>query len=161
MAKAKFAVTVAILTFNGDRYLERILQAVAEQDFKGQVELLVIDSGSTDGTLAIVAAHPEVRLHEIPNSEFGHGRTRNLAAQLSNGEIVVYLTHDAVPADTHWLAELVAPFEKFPGVEGVVGRQIARPDCVPVPNSRPRSATAPMPSIAFRTTGCRPRSTRT
>lgn len=132
MAKAKFAVTVAILTFNGDRYLQRILQAVAEQEFEGRVEVLVIDSGSTDGTLAILAAHPEVRLHQIPNSEFGHGRTRNLAARLANGEIVVYLTHDAVPADTHWLAELVAPFEKFPGVEGVVGRQIARPDCVPV-----------------------------
>jgi rhamnosyltransferase len=132
MPKPSFDVTIAILTYNGELYLDRILTAIAEQDFAGSVETLVLDSGSTDGTLDIVSRHPVVRLHQIPNSEFGHGRTRNLAATLANGSIVVYLTHDAVPADEHWLSELVAPFEKFPGVEGVVGRQIARPNCVPV-----------------------------
>jgi rhamnosyltransferase len=132
MAALPVDVTVAILTFNGDRYLDRILTEIGDQDFEGSVETLVVDSGSTDGTLAIVRAHPEVRLHEIPNSEFGHGRTRNLAAKLARGTIVVFLTHDAVPLDAHWLSELVAPFERFPGVEGVVGRQVARPDCVPL-----------------------------
>jgi rhamnosyltransferase len=132
MAKAQVDVTVAILSFNGDRYLEQILTMVGEQDFGGTVEVLVIDSGSTDETLAIVGRHPSVRLHQIPNSEFGHGRTRNLAAQLASGKIVAFLTHDAVPADVHWLRELVAPFEQFPGVQGVVGRQIARPNCVPL-----------------------------
>jgi rhamnosyltransferase len=132
MPEPTFDVTVAILTYNGERYLERILAGITQQDFAGTVEVLVIDSGSTDGTLSIVGSHPEVRLHEIPNSEFGHGRTRNLAASLAGGRIVVYLTHDAVPADEHWLAELVEPLDKFPGVEGVVGRQIARPDCVPL-----------------------------
>lgn len=132
MAKSSFDVTIAILTFNGERYLERILDAIEKQDFAGTVEVLVLDSGSTDGTLAIVSRHPVVRLHQIPNEEFGHGRTRNLAASLANGKIVVYLTHDAVPADEHWLRELVAPLDKFPGVEGVFGRQIARPDCVPL-----------------------------
>ncbi|HEY5320213.1 MAG TPA: glycosyltransferase family 2 protein, partial [Galbitalea sp.] len=102
------------------------------QDFTGTVEVLVLDSGSSDGTLAIVAQHPVVRLHQIPNSEFGHGRTRNLAASLARGAIVAYLTHDAVPADEHWLSELVAPFALFPGVEGVLGRQIGRPGCVPI-----------------------------
>ena len=132
MAKAGTDVTVAILTFNGETYLDRILTAVEHQDFPGVVDVLVIDSGSTDGTLGIVAQHPAVRLHEIPNSEFGHGRTRNLAATLAAGRLVAYLTHDAVPTDDHWLRELVAPFEQFRGVEGVVGRQIARPNCVPI-----------------------------
>jgi rhamnosyltransferase len=125
-------VTVAILSFNGEQYLDRILTALEQQDFAGSSEILVIDSGSSDDTLATVARHPLVRLHQIPNSEFGHGRTRNLAATLANGRIIAYLTHDAVPADEHWLGELVAPFDKFPGVEAVLGRQIARPDCVPI-----------------------------
>jgi rhamnosyltransferase len=132
MAGARIDVTVAILTFNGELYLERILDGIEQQDFEGTVEVLVIDSGSTDGTLNIVGRHPSVRLHQIPNSEFGHGRTRNLAATLAKGAIVAFLTHDAVPADPHWLRELVTPFSKFPGVEGVVGRQIARPNCVPL-----------------------------
>ncbi len=125
-------VTVAILSFNGEVYLEQILEAIARQEYSGSVEVLVIDSGSTDGTLDIIARHPGVRLHKIPNEQFGHGKTRNLAAQLARGTYVAYLTHDAVPADEHWLAELLAPFELFPRVAAVVGRQVARRDCVPI-----------------------------
>jgi rhamnosyltransferase len=132
MTTAPIDATVAILTYNGERYLDRILDAVERQAFDGSVEVLVIDSGSTDRTLEIVAAHPAVRLHEIPNDQFGHGKTRNLAAQLARGEFVAYLTHDAVPADEHWLSELLAPFARFPLVEGVVGRQVPRRDCVPI-----------------------------
>ena len=73
-----------------------------------------------------------MRLHQIPNEEFGHGKTRNLAAQLARGRYVAYLTHDAVPADAHWLTELLAPFDLFPRVEAVVGRQVARRGCVPI-----------------------------
>lgn len=124
--------TIAILTFNGETYLGQILDAIRRQVWDRPFEVLVIDSGSTDGTLAIVSAHPEVRLHQIPNSEFGHGRTRNLAAQLATGEFVVYLTHDAVPADDFWLAELLTPLELFPAVEAVVGRQVARQGCIPI-----------------------------
>ncbi|MBX3099097.1 MAG: glycosyltransferase family 2 protein [Salinibacterium sp.] len=124
--------TVAILTFNGERYLRDILLALRTQRLDGEFEVLVIDSGSTDSTLDIIAEFPEVRLHQIPNSEFGHGKTRNLAAQLAAGEFVVYLTHDAIPADDFWLESLLAPFASFPGVVGVVGRHIPRPDCFPL-----------------------------
>jgi rhamnosyltransferase len=125
-------VTVAILTWNGERYLDDILLALERQRFDREVEVLVLDSGSTDRTLDIVAAHPTVRLHEIPNSEFGHGRTRNLAAELASGDVVAYLTHDAVPADENWLAEITAPFDDDERISAVVGRQVARPDAPPV-----------------------------
>jgi rhamnosyltransferase len=126
------SVTVSILTFNGERYLEAILSAIEGQSYDGEVEVLVIDSGSTDRTLEIVAAHPAVRLHRIPNSEFGHGRTRNLVAELATGEIVAYLTHDAVPTGNRWLAELVAPMADDPRISAVVGKQVARPGTAPV-----------------------------
>lgn len=124
--------TVVIPTYNGETYLEAILTAVESQQIEGTFEVLVIDSGSTDSTLEIIAAHPAVRLHQIPNSEFGHGKTRNLAAQLAAGEFVVYLTHDAIPADEFWLAEMLEPFARFPDVEAVMGRQAPRADCVPI-----------------------------
>lgn len=124
--------TVAILTYNGEIYLREILDAVlAQADVGGAVEVLVIDSGSTDGTLDIVRSFPGVRLHEIPNVEFGHGRTRNVAAQLARGEFVAFLTHDAIPQTPHWLKELLAPFALTSDVQGVVGRQVPRPNCVP------------------------------
>ena len=124
--------TVVILTYNGERYLPDILGALSVQRYDGEVEVLVIDSGSTDATLDIVAAHPEVRLHTIPNSEFGHGRTRNLAAHLARGRYVAYLTHDAVPSHDRWLYELLKPFELHPEVAGVMGSQIPRPGCFPL-----------------------------
>jgi len=124
--------TVAILTYNGERYLRRILESVHAQEVDGGFEVLVIDSGSTDGTLEIVRDFPDTILHEIPNSEFGHGKTRNLAAALSRGEFVAYLTHDAIPVSSTWLAELLRPFELDPLIVGVTGKQVPRPGCFPL-----------------------------
>ncbi len=124
--------TVAILTFNGEVYLRRILEAVSAQEIEGAVEILVIDSGSTDSTLSIIADFPEVVLHQIPNSEFGHGKTRNLAANLARGEFLAFLTHDAIPMSTSWLKELIAPFALDEKVVGVMGKQVPRASCFPL-----------------------------
>jgi rhamnosyltransferase len=130
---AKTTATIAVLSYNGELYLDEILSAVETQDFDGSIELLVIDSGSTDGTLDIVRRHPAVRLHEIPNSEFGHGKTRNLAAQLASGEFIAYLTHDAIPSHDRWLHELLAPLrDPALDVKAVMGKQIPRPGCFPL-----------------------------
>lgn len=132
MAEPDLDATVVILTWNGERYLPDILGALSVQRYDGRFETLVIDSGSTDRTLSIVAEHPDVRLHEIPNVEFGHGRTRNLAAHLARGRHVVYLTHDAVPSHDRWLYEILKPFELHPRVAAVMGSQIPRPGCFPL-----------------------------
>jgi len=126
------SATVAILTYNGERYLDELLTAVEGQRWDGELEVLVIDSGSTDGTLGIVARHPGVRLHEIPNAEFGHGRTRDLAARLASGAFVAYLTHDATPASPHWLAALLDPMLDDERIVAVLGKQVPRPHCHPM-----------------------------
>lgn len=124
--------TVVLLTFNGEEFLHELLTAVSTQDAPFSYEVLAIDSGSTDATLSILEAFPEVRVEQIPNAEFGHGRTRNLAVEQARGDIVVLLTQDAVPADTHWLAEFVAAFDDAGDQLGAVfGRQIPRADCCP------------------------------
>lgn len=128
---ASVDVTVVIPTLDGERYLAEVLDAIAAQDFDGGIETLVIDSGSTDATLAIVGARSEVRLHRIPNEEFGHGRTRNLGARLALGRVVVFLTQDATPAASDWLRHLIAPLDEA-GVEAVVGRQIPRRHAFPL-----------------------------
>ncbi|HWK20774.1 MAG TPA: glycosyltransferase family A protein [Microbacteriaceae bacterium] len=126
------SATVAILTYDGERYLEEILTAVEGQVWDGDVEILVIDSGSTDGTLAIIADHPRVRLHQIPNAEFGHGSTRDLAARLATGDFVAYLTQDATPASDEWLRELLAPMLDDERIVAVLGKQAPRPHCHPM-----------------------------
>ena len=124
--------TVAILTYNGEDHLERILQQVSKQELDGGFEVLVIDSGSTDRTLDIISRFPSVRLHQIPNAEFGHGRTRNLAASLATGEFVAYLTHDAIPISTGWLRELLEPFRLNDKVMAVTGKQVPRGSAFPL-----------------------------
>lgn len=124
--------TVAILTYNGETYLRGILEMAVAQEIDGEVEVLVIDSGSTDSTLQIVADFPMVRLHQIENSEFGHGKTRNLAARIASGEFIAFLTHDAIPTNTSWLRELVAPFDIDERIVAVMGKQIPRARAFPL-----------------------------
>src|SRR3954451_2257736 len=131
-APGDLLATVVVLTYNGERYLRDLLTAVTGQRIDGEFEILVIDSGSTDATLDIVAGFPRVRLLQIPNSEFGHGRTRNLAAHEARGRYVAYLTHDAVPAHDRWLYELLKPFELNDRVAAVMGSQIPRPSAFPL-----------------------------
>lgn len=129
---SKARATVVIPTFNGIEYLDELLAALDAQHDPASFEVLVIDSGSTDGTLERVREHAGTRLHEIPNAEFGHGRTRNLAARLATTEFVVFLTQDATPAHSGWLAEMLRPFDQIgEQLACVFGKQVPRPDCVP------------------------------
>lgn len=127
-AKAKKVdVTVAMPTFNGDEYLEDLIKAVFNQKTTLSFEFLIIDSGSSDNTLDIIRKYKKIRLHEIPNSEFGHGKTRNLAASMANGEYIVFLSQDAVPAHDGWLEAMIEPFYLTEDMFCVVGKQTPRP----------------------------------
>ncbi|MGO4105193.1 glycosyltransferase family 2 protein [Leifsonia sp. YAF41] len=132
-AAATIDATIVIPTLNGEPYLGAILDALKAQDFTGEYEVLVIDSGSSDGTMDIVRARPWVRLHEIPNEEFGHGTTRNLGARLARGRMIAYLTQDAVPSNAQWLTEITAPLDPQ-GLDAVavMGKQIPRRQCFPL-----------------------------
>jgi rhamnosyltransferase len=116
------SISVLIPVLDGGAELVRCLTAIAAQRIEADVEIVVVDSGSRDGTPEAARSHG-ARVHEIPPSSFGHGRTRNLAASLSQGETLVFTTHDAVALDVHWLRSLVAPLDASE-VAGVYGRQI-------------------------------------
>jgi rhamnosyltransferase len=121
--------SIVILTKNGEDNFPRLLARLQEQDFAGDHEILVIDSGSTDGTIA-AARRYGVRTVEIKPEEFHHGRTRNLGAALTSGRNIVYITQDALPLRNDWLQRLTAPLSE-PGVAMVCGRQIAWEDTKP------------------------------
>lgn len=124
-----YDVTIVIPSFNGEEFISDVLQAIFAQQTELKYEVLVIDSGSSEHTLAIINRFPKVRLHRIPNKEFGHGRTRNLGASLADSKFVVYLTDDAVPAHDKWLENLIEPFGLSDKVGCVFGKQLPRPHC--------------------------------
>lgn len=99
-----------------------------EQETPWPFDVVVVDSGSSDGTVEFAQAHDQVNLILIPPHEFGHGRTRNLAIAKSKGEFAALLTHDALPADKSWLKVLVSSVEQRPDIAGAFGRHIAYPN---------------------------------
>lgn len=120
-------VSVVIPTKNAGPGLERTLAAVAEQETEHAVEIVAIDSGSSDGTLELLERRADRVLREPPE-RFDHGATRNRAIAASRGELVVLLVQDAVPADRSWLRELVRPLLEDPRVAGSFARQLPRSD---------------------------------
>jgi len=117
-------ISILILTKNEALNIERCLDVVFRQEVKGEYEVVVVDSGSSDCTLEIAQRYP-VRGYSIAPEEFHHARTRNFAASLAQGEFLVYLAADALPATTDWLHWLISNFSD-PDVAGVYGRHLPK-----------------------------------
>ncbi len=113
-------VTVIIPTFNAEHYLPTLLDSLAGQTLS--FELIIIDSSSTDNTLAIAQKFTK-HIITIPKSQFDHGGTRTKAAQNASGEIIVFLTQDALPTDSMALERLISAFQDRE-VGAAYGRQI-------------------------------------
>lgn len=125
-------VSVLLVTKNGERYLAEVLDRIGQQRGRFQLdEIIAVDSGSRDRTLAILESHA-VRVMRIPPQEFGHGKTRNLAASHARGDYLVFLTQDATPANADWLEALLAPLRADPSTAGAYSRHLPRPDCHPM-----------------------------
>ncbi len=127
-------VTIIIPTLNAEPYLKRLLITISTQSII-PLEVIVIDSSSTDASVSIVGCQDRygipVRLVSIERQDFSHGKTRNLAASMALGEIIVFITQDALPASSDWLGNLIAPFQDK-SVGCVFGRHLSKPGGNPV-----------------------------
>jgi rhamnosyltransferase len=123
-------LSIVIPVKDGGRELETCLSAIASQKIDDEVQIIVVDSGSTDGSVEFARAHGAV-VREIPPSEFSHGAARNLGASLARGEVLVFLSQDAVPVEDRWLERLIRPVRDDSQVAGVYGRQLAQDDASP------------------------------
>lgn len=122
------SVCVLIRAKNEVKDIGKTLQLVAEQSVP--CEIVVVDSGSTDGTVELVKQCPQVKLVEMPPSEFTFGRSLNLGFTATQADVVICLSAHAFPCDREWVATLLQCFEN-PRVAGAYGRQVAQPDAYP------------------------------
>src|SRR5260221_8239239 len=107
------SVSVLMPTWQGTDFLERALTAIAAQKLALAWDFLAIDSGSTDGTWELLGRFAEkfpvpFRRSRIHPLEFDHGDTRNLLASRTLGDLLVYLTQDAIPTSDGCLGMLAA-----------------------------------------------------
>jgi glycosyltransferase involved in cell wall biosynthesis len=118
-------VTVALPVRNGGELLARVLDALGRQSVEH--ELLICDSGSTDGSLEL-ARRRGARLIEISPETYTHGGARNTLMAQAAGERVALISQDAEPADERWLENLLGGLELAADVAIVYGSYVARND---------------------------------
>jgi rhamnosyltransferase len=120
-------VSIVVPTRNGIASLPALISAIRAQHDPAPRELIVVDSGSTDGT-AELAAQAADRLIAVAPSSFNHGTTRNLGVAAAAGPYVVLTVQDARPLSDDWLGRLLAPLRADDRIAGVFARQVPRPD---------------------------------
>ncbi len=124
--------SVLIPTLNAGALLDRVFERLATQSGIEGVEICVVDSGSTDGTLDRLRSWQRelpcaLEVAQISHAEFDHGETRNQLASMARGDFLVYLSQDAIPADAHFLSTLLRNFDD-PRVGAAYARQCHRPE---------------------------------
>lgn len=131
MKTGKTDVSIIIPARNEAENIAVCLQAIMNQETNLTVEIILIDSGSTDGTVEIVKQFPAVKLLTIKPEEFGHGRTRNSGAANAKGDYIVFLNADAIPVDHNWLQSLIGNLkdDTEKTTAGVYSRHIPQKGC--------------------------------
>ena len=119
-------ISVVIPTRNAELYMDKLINKLLIQTIKPS-EIIIIDTASKDNTKEICMKYDLVKFIEINDGEFDHGGTRNKAAKEASGDILLFMTQDAIPKDEYFIEEIT----KKLGQNGIVasyGRQIARED---------------------------------
>jgi len=118
-------ISIVIRTLNEEAYLRELLVAVQQQEVNDlDIEIVIIDSGSTDNTIQIAKDHG-CRITFITKELFTFGRSLNLGSEFAKGDMLVYLSGHCVPDGSGWLMNLVDPLLK--GKAGYTyGRQVGR-----------------------------------
>ena len=101
--------SIVIRAYNEERYIGRLLEGIRQQTFK-DVEIILVDSGSTDKTVSIAEAFG-ARLVRIPSAEFTFGRSLNFGVQDATREFVVIASAHVYPVYPDWIESLLRPFE--------------------------------------------------
>lgn len=122
-------LSIIIPTLNAAGDLPELLRALQQQTAP-PLEIILVDSESDDGTPGL-AARSGCRVIPISRSSFRHGRARNLGAASALGQVLVFLTQDALPANPRCLEELVRPLSTAEA-QAATARQIAPPQASPL-----------------------------
>ena len=115
-------VSIVIRTLNESKYLGELLEMIKLQQTSFAIEVVVVDSGSDDGTLDIAQKYG-CRICHIKREDFSFGRSLNIGCDNASGNYLVFISGHCIPVDLNWLNNLCKPL-----MDGVVqyayGRQI-------------------------------------
>jgi rhamnosyltransferase len=119
--KEEVLISVIVPVKNGEATIKECLDAIIRQTIYPSIEIIIIDSGSTDNTLEILKTFP-VRLITIEPGSFNHGLTRNMGAGAAAGKLLYFTVQDAKLASIDALEKMAGHFENEQ-VASVCGNQ--------------------------------------
>lgn len=119
-------VGVVIRTLDESELIGRCLESLHGQRGGFGLDVLVVDSGSADDTVAIARSHA-AQIYELAPGDFDYSKALNVGIEQVRGEFVVSISAHAIPVDDGWLERVTAPFAD-PRVAGVSSRQVPWPD---------------------------------
>ncbi|MEI8041755.1 MAG: glycosyltransferase [Verrucomicrobiota bacterium] len=120
-------VSIIMRSFNEAWALRETLPALRSQEYRNW-ELIVVDSGSTDGSQDLIRAVQPAHFVQITPQEYNPSRVMNQGMRLARSETCLFLNADATPQGAGWLRPLVNALQP-PRVAACFGRQVPRPDC--------------------------------
>ena len=123
----KETVSIVILTLNAENSIAELLNALRSQTVRPH-EIIVADSESTDKTVRICSEFDGVEVLSVLRREFNHGGTRDMVFRRVKGDFVLFMTHDAIPADQYMVERMLAVLTQNPQAAAVYGRQLPRLD---------------------------------
>ena len=118
--KNRQSCSIVIRCYNEEQHIGRLLSGIMQQSVK-DVDIIVVDSGSTDATVPIASRYP-VKILSITPEEFTFGRALNLGCSAARGEFIVIASAHVYPVFDDWLEQLLKPFDD-PSVALVYGKQ--------------------------------------
>lgn len=121
------SISLVIPTLDAQAEIGDLLKILLSQTLCPD-EIIVVDSASSDSTVEIASGFDGVRVIEIERCDFNHGLTRDMAFKESFGDIVCFMTQDAVPADERYIENLVEPILADSRVAISSGRQLPKKD---------------------------------
>ena len=124
------SVSIIMRSYNEAWALQGTLPALRAQEHRDW-ELIVIDSGSTDGSVEMIRAANPAHFIQITPAEYNPSRVMNHGMRLARTGFGIFLNADATPQGGNWLGPLAAALQN-PRVAACFGRQIPRPDCAAV-----------------------------
>lgn len=101
--------SIVIRAYNEEKYIGRLLEGIRQQTVK-DVEIILVDSGSTDETVSVAESFG-VRLVRIPSDEFTFGRSLNFGVREATRELIVIASAHVYPVYPDWIESLLRPFD--------------------------------------------------
>lgn len=103
-------VSIVIRSYNEERHIGRLLEGIVSQEVDFDYETVIVDSGSTDGTLEIAGGFP-VKIVHIRPGDFSFGYSLNRGIEAGSGEFMVFISAHCYPENEYWLQNMIRPFE--------------------------------------------------